>query len=45
VANEPLNCGTVTVACTLRSIKVTITYRSGSVNRTYNLTTLISNYS
>jgi hypothetical protein len=44
VANEPLNCGTVTVPCTLRSIKVIITFRSGSVNRTYTLTTYISNY-
>lgn len=45
VANEPLNCGTTLVPCTLRSIKITITFRSGSVNRTYNLTTYISTYS
>lgn len=44
VPNEPPNCGTVTAPCTLRSIKVIITFRSGSTKRTYTLTTYISNY-
>jgi hypothetical protein len=44
IPNEPLNCGSPTTPCTLRSVKVIITFRTGSVNRTYTLTTYISNY-
>ena len=44
VPNEPLNCGSTLVPCTLRTIKITITFRSGSVNRKYTLITYISNY-
>ena len=44
VPNEPANCGSVSIPCTLRTIKVTITFRSGQMNRKYTLIMYISNY-
>lgn len=44
IPNEPLNCGTTVNPCTLRSIKIIITFQSGSMTRTYTLTTYISTY-
>jgi prepilin-type N-terminal cleavage/methylation domain-containing protein len=44
VPDSPPNCGAPDVPCNLRSIKVTITFQSGPLKRTYTLTTYISNY-
>lgn len=44
VANEPVGCGTVLLPCTLRTVKVIIGFRSGTMNRTYTLNTYISTY-